>query len=187
MYGQVSMKYFFLNRHMLGVHDKTMTSYHSHLTIARTESAGRPKIASTPSGVIMKSPRMLRFRCGKVLNLGSNSDNSTPRRIQFRPADATDDGNRSKYPARRRITKNNEAKFSAASKDSGASRAEVVVLRRQDANDKKKSEPRLFNNVIKETTSRLVEARKSKVKALVGAFETVISLQGIKQGRPSIS
>lgn len=168
-----------------------MTSYHSHFTengtIARTESAGRPKIASTPSGVIMKSPRMLRFRRGKVLNLGSNSDNSTPRRIQFRPADATDDGNRSKYPARRRITKNNEAKFSAASKDSGASRAEVVVLRRQDANDKKKSEPRLFNNVIKETASRLVEARKSKVKALVGAFETVISLQGIKQGRPSIS
>jgi len=36
----------------------------------------------------------------------------------------------------------------------------------------------LLNNVIEETASRLVaEARKSKVKALVGAFETVISLQ----------
>ncbi|KAM3272501.1 hypothetical protein ACQJBY_042565 [Aegilops geniculata] len=169
------------------VNNKERQSPKENGAMARTEIAGRPKITSTPSGVIMKSPRMLRFRRGKVLNLGSNSDNSTPRRVQFRPADATDDGNRSKYPARRRITKNNEAKTSAASKDSGASRAEVVVLRHQGANDKKKSEPRLFNNVIKETASRLVEARRSKVKALVGAFETVISLQGIKQGRPSIS
>ncbi|VAI13739.1 unnamed protein product [Triticum turgidum subsp. durum] len=169
------------------VNNKERQSRKENGAIARTEIAGRPKITSTPSGVIMKSPRMLRFRRGKVLNLGSNPDNSTPRRVQFRPADATDDVNRSKYPARRRITKNNEAKASAASKDSGASRAEVVVLRHQGANDKKKSEPRLFNNVIKETASRLVEARRSKVKALVGAFETVISLQGIKQGRPSIS
>ncbi|XP_044949245.1 uncharacterized protein LOC123398865 [Hordeum vulgare subsp. vulgare] len=169
------------------VSNKERQSRKEHEAIAKHESAGRPKIASTPSGVIMKSPRMLKFHRGKVLNLGSNSDNSTPRRVQFRPADATAEGNRSKYPARRRTTKNNEGKASAASKDSGASRAEVVVLRRQDANDKKKSEPRLFNNVIKETASRLVEARKSKVKALVGAFETVISLQGKKQGRPSIS
>ncbi|KAE8675769.1 hypothetical protein F3Y22_tig00111644pilonHSYRG00101 [Hibiscus syriacus] len=34
----------------------------------------------------------------------------------------------------------------------------------------------LFNEVIEETAKNLVETRKSKVKALVGAFETVISI-----------
>ncbi|GJT56825.1 ribonuclease H-like domain-containing protein [Tanacetum coccineum] len=34
----------------------------------------------------------------------------------------------------------------------------------------------LLNNIIEETASKLAESRKSKVKALVGAFETVISL-----------
>ena len=65
---------------------------------------------------------------------------------------------------------------SAAARDAGA---EVVVLRRrQDGKETKRQEQVLLNNVIEETASRLVaEARKSKVKALVGAFETVISLQ----------
>lgn len=43
--------------------------------------------------------------------------------------------------------------------------------------DEKKDLRSLFNNVIEETASKLVETRRSKVKALVGAFETVISLQ----------
>ena len=65
---------------------------------------------------------------------------------------------------------------SAAARDAGA---EVVVLRRrQDGKETKRQEQVLLKNVIEETASRLVaEARKSKVKALVGAFETVISLQ----------
>ncbi|KAI5330194.1 hypothetical protein L3X38_029592 [Prunus dulcis] len=58
---------------------------------------------------------------------------------------------------------------------------EKVVLRHQDVKGRKDVQ-NLFNNVIKETASRLVESRKSKVKALVGAFETVISLQ---DARPS--
>ncbi|KAL6281385.1 hypothetical protein ACE6H2_018266 [Prunus campanulata] len=53
---------------------------------------------------------------------------------------------------------------------------EKVVLRHQDVKGRKDVQ-KLFNNVIEETASRLVESRKSKVKALVGAFETVISLQ----------
>lgn len=58
---------------------------------------------------------------------------------------------------------------------------EKVVLRHQDVKGRKDVQ-KLFNNVIKETASRLVQSRKSKVKALVGAFETVISLQ---DARPS--
>ncbi|PHT89618.1 hypothetical protein T459_04731 [Capsicum annuum] len=38
----------------------------------------------------------------------------------------------------------------------------------------------LLNNVIEETAKKLVESKKSKVEALIGAFETVISLQETK-------
>ncbi|CAK8540693.1 unnamed protein product [Lathyrus sativus] len=52
---------------------------------------------------------------------------------------------------------------------------EKVVLRHQDMKGKK-DEQELLNNVIEETASKLVEIQRSKVKALVGAFETLISL-----------
>ncbi|XP_039053546.1 uncharacterized protein LOC120195662 [Hibiscus syriacus] len=57
---------------------------------------------------------------------------------------------------------------------------EKVVLRHQDLQQGKKDEKGLFNTAIEETASKLVETRKSKVKALVGAFETFISLQDAK-------
>ncbi|MCD7462888.1 hypothetical protein HAX54_049583 [Datura stramonium] len=51
-----------------------------------------------------------------------------------------------------------------------------VVLRHQDVLEKKDGQV-LLNNVIEETATKLLESKKSKVKALVGAFESVISLQ----------
>ncbi|KAK9926066.1 hypothetical protein M0R45_023320 [Rubus argutus] len=59
------------------------------------------------------------------------------------------------------------------------SNPEKVVLRHRVVGGKK-DDQKLFNNVIEETASKLVETRKSKVRALVGAFETVISLQDIR-------
>ncbi|KAM3362375.1 hypothetical protein P3S68_017229 [Capsicum galapagoense] len=56
-----------------------------------------------------------------------------------------------------------------------------IVLRHQDVQEKKDVQG-LLNNVIEETASKLVETGKSKVKALVGAFETVISLHN----KPSV-
>ncbi|CAL4906436.1 unnamed protein product [Urochloa decumbens] len=50
----------------------------------------------------------------------------------------------------------------------------AVALRYQKTLEKKKSQ-RLYNGVIEETASKLVKTRKSRVKALVGAFESVIS------------
>ncbi|GMH12399.1 hypothetical protein Nepgr_014240 [Nepenthes gracilis] len=41
-------------------------------------------------------------------------------------------------------------------------------------------EAQVYNNVIEETASKLMENRKNKVRALAGAFETVISLQETK-------
>lgn len=143
-------------------------------------SARGAESASISSSTATQSPRKLTFRRGKVLNVHSNSENNTPRRLRFRPAKTADKNSRSRESTRGRVTRKTDTAASAASKNSGASRAEVVVLRHQDVKDRKKNEQGLFNNVIEETASKLVEARKSKVKALVGAFETVISLQESK-------
>ncbi|GAV77885.1 CaM_binding domain-containing protein [Cephalotus follicularis] len=53
---------------------------------------------------------------------------------------------------------------------------ENVVASRQVRLGKKES-PGAYNDVIEETTSKLLEKRKNKVKALVGAFETVIDYE----------
>ncbi|KAM3269154.1 hypothetical protein P3S67_031118 [Capsicum chacoense] len=60
-----------------------------------------------------------------------------------------------------------------------------VNLRHQSRGDKKEA-PILFNNVIEETATKLEETRRSKVKALVGAFETVISLQDPTSSPPTL-
>jgi hypothetical protein len=129
-----------------------------------------PTLSSTVLPV--QSPRKLTFRRGKVLN-PEESSGCTPRRLRFRPSVAMADAASRNRGGR--ITSKRSGGGGAVATDPGA---EVVVLRRQDGKETKKQEPGLFNNVIEETASRLVaEARKSKVKALVGAFETVISLQ----------
>ncbi|XP_070052183.1 uncharacterized protein [Nicotiana tomentosiformis] len=61
-----------------------------------------------------------------------------------------------------------------------------VVLRHQDLQEKKDAQV-LLNDVIEETASKLVESKKSKVKALVGAFETLISLQENKPSALTVS
>ncbi|KAJ4900326.1 Plant calmodulin-binding protein-related [Raphanus sativus] len=60
-----------------------------------------------------------------------------------------------------------------------ASKREKVVLRRRNGQGMKKKMT-LFNGVIEETMNKLMKVRKTKVKALIGAFETVISLQDTK-------
>lgn len=159
--------------------NQTLTCAHSNLAensaTPRTENTRQPKSSTIPA----QSPRKLTFRRGKVLNLQSNSESSsTPRRLRFRPAKTVEDSNRSKESTRGR--RKSDSAASSGSKDSGSSKPEVVILRHQDVRDKKKNEQGLLNNVIEETASKLVETRKSKVKALVGAFETVISLQESK-------
>ncbi|KAL8124619.1 uncharacterized protein LOC141718356 isoform X2 [Apium graveolens] len=104
-------------------------------------------------------PRKLKFRRGRIL--GDNDDKHAARR-SFEKRELDDDAN-------------------------GASPgSEKVVLRHQDMQGKKDAQG-LYNNVIEETASKLVESRKSKVKALVGAFETVISLQESKPSIPTVT
>uniref|UniRef100_A0A0D9Y0T4 Calmodulin-binding domain-containing protein n=1 Tax=Leersia perrieri TaxID=77586 RepID=A0A0D9Y0T4_9ORYZ len=163
------------------VNKKEILSQKERSSTPRTENTSRTKSATISSTIQTQPPRKLTFRRGKVLNLQSNSEsNNTPRRLRFRPAKTVEDSNRSKESTTRggRTTrKSDNNATSSGSKDSGSSKPEIVVLRHQDVCEKKKNDQGLFNNVIEETANKLVEARKSKVKALVGAFETVISLQ----------
>lgn len=52
-----------------------------------------------------------------------------------------------------------------------------IALNHQEGREKQ--EAAAYNDVIEQTASKLVGERRSKVKALVGAFETVISLQDL--------
>ncbi|KAJ4973135.1 hypothetical protein NE237_006309 [Protea cynaroides] len=115
-------------------------------------------------------PQKLHFRRGRVIILKSESIG--PRRLRFRQGRVLgeNDGRKS-FRRRRGVTE-------GGSTDGTKPESEKVVLRHQDVQEKK--DEGLFNNVIEETASKLVKTRKSKVKALVGAFETVIHLQETK-------
>ncbi|XP_020104064.1 uncharacterized protein LOC109721056 [Ananas comosus] len=122
-------------------------------------------------------PHKLKFRRGKVIEISADYNNG-PKRLQFRRErvvgeNLSHNGQLGRSPRRRSAIR------SAVSSDPSID-APVVMLRHQDRQEKKDTQG-LFNNVIEETASKLVESRKSKVKALVGAFETVISLQ---DGKP---
>ncbi|KAL6994168.1 hypothetical protein U1Q18_012275, partial [Sarracenia purpurea var. burkii] len=118
-----------------------------------------------------RPPAKLKFRRGKVVDL--QSENTGPRRLRFQQGKVLGENQDSKADVRKRNFKKrgDEDDTNGTNPDS-----EKVVLRHQDMQGKKDAQG-LFNNVIEETASKLVESRKSKVKALVGAFETVISLQ----------
>lgn len=111
----------------------------------------------------------LKFRRGKVIDL--QPETSSPRRLTFRLGRHMGESQDSNIRKRNFRKKGVDDDRSNTVLNSGK-----IVLRHQDVQEKKDVQG-LLNNVIEETASKLVETRKSKVKALVGAFETVISLQ----------
>ena len=155
---------------------------------------------STIGGAANKvvAARKLTFRRGKVIELQPQSSN-IPRRLKFRPARILDDDNHRDTNAANVKTEKVVSRFqivegikkrSIARKVGGKvdgskpGSDEKVVLRHPDLEGRKVN-PRLYNNVIEETASMLAELRKSKVKALVGAFETVISLDSPREATPA--
>ncbi|CAN4088405.1 unnamed protein product [Withania somnifera] len=126
------------------------------------------------------SPKYLKFRRGKVIDL--QSEKLSPRRLKFRPAKILENSGNGSAHVRGRISRRLIAYGkSIAAKDETMK----VNLRHQSRGDRKEA-PILFNNVIEETATKLVETRRSMVKALVGAFETVISLQDPTSSPPII-
>uniref|UniRef100_A0A1J3HLP4 Calmodulin-binding domain-containing protein n=1 Tax=Noccaea caerulescens TaxID=107243 RepID=A0A1J3HLP4_NOCCA len=116
-----------------------------------------------------EAARKLKFRRGKVVDADTVGESA--RKLKFRKGKGLGDDEGQDAQVRRSFKKREDVKEEEEEGDDG----EKVVLRHQDVQEK--DAQGLLNNVIEETASKLVEARKSKVKALVGAFETVISLQ----------
>ncbi|PHT27964.1 hypothetical protein CQW23_32431 [Capsicum baccatum] len=110
----------------------------------------------------------LKFRRGKIVDL--QQETSSPKRLTFRwgrHVGESQDNN-----IRKRILKTRGVD---GDKSNTIPISGKIVFRHHDVQEKKDVQG-LLNNVIEETASKLVETGKSKVKALVGAFETVISL-----------
>ncbi|XP_016453511.1 uncharacterized protein LOC107777866 [Nicotiana tabacum] len=161
--------------------DKYISSSKKLLNIAEAETVGKNQkkiLRKGKAGVSNDSnPSVvkLKFRRGKVVDL--QLETSSPRRLIFRWGRHMGESQDSKGDIRRRILKK---KGVDADKNSTILSSGKIILRHQDVQEKKDVQG-LLNNVIEETASKLVETRKSKVKALVGAFETVIS----RQDKPS--
>ncbi|RZR87543.1 hypothetical protein BHM03_00014975 [Ensete ventricosum] len=134
------------------------------------------RTASVHSEDKISAAHKLKFNRGKVVSL--HHENNAARILRFRMARTASNNQNAKVDV---YTKSYKSKTGPSGADSNSplSKAPTVVLRHQDVQEKKDSQG-LLNQVIEETASKLVETRKSKVKALVGAFETVISLQDSK-------
>ncbi|WOH09705.1 hypothetical protein DCAR_0729163 [Daucus carota subsp. sativus] len=112
-----------------------------------------------------------KFMKGRIMDL--QNDNDVARRLAFRRVRGIENDDDTGTYVRRRKFKNSESVDNVSTTNHDSKK---VVLKHQEMHEKK-DELCLFNDVIEETVTMLSKNRKSKVKALVGAFETVISLQ----------
>ncbi|KAG7549907.1 Calmodulin-binding domain plant [Arabidopsis thaliana x Arabidopsis arenosa] len=160
------------SRSKSGLSEKKQSGSANLVTNPETESKIRPKrigLKVTPPPPAMK--QQMNFKKGKVLE--PKPDDSTTTSIKFKKRVVQEPKLRSDVNKKK---KNLKDKREGVGKINGEGKREKVVLRHRKVEVKKKLQT-LFNNVIEETVNKLEEVRKSKVKALVGAFETVISLQ----------
>ncbi|CAN8298653.1 unnamed protein product [Cochlearia groenlandica] len=156
--------------------EKKETGSANLITNSKTESKIRPKkigLKATPPRPRPPQIRPLSFKKGKVLE--PKLEDSTPTLIKFKKR-VQEPKLRSDVNKKKKNLKDKREGVGKISYTNGEGKREKVVLRHRKVEAKKKLQT-LFNNVIEETVNKLEEVRKSKVKALVGAFETVISLQ----------
>lgn len=115
----------------------------------------------------------VKFKRGTVVAI--QAANNAPKKLRFRRGKILGEDQNAKPEVDRKLK--NEYDIGNIPHDTKPG-PEKVRLRHQEASEKKDDVD--LNNVIEETASKLVKTRKSKVKALVGAFETVMSLRDRK-------
>ncbi|KAF3547358.1 hypothetical protein DY000_02000337 [Brassica cretica] len=156
-------------RFKTGLSEKKESGSPTLVADAQTESKKR---------IGLKAPcppnRPLSFKKGKVLE--PKAEDPTLTSIKFKKRVVQEPKLRSDVNKNKNNLKDKGEGVGKMSYNSGEGVREKVVLRHRKVQEKKKVGT-LFNNVIEETVNKLGEERKSRVKALVGAFETVISLQ----------
>ncbi|XP_047338594.1 uncharacterized protein LOC124942180 [Impatiens glandulifera] len=122
------------------------------------------------------SSRKLIFKKGKIID-NNQPQNISPMRLMFKLSRVIVDCQNTKVHTRISGLKSKD--IDKLDYGVNEKNREQVVLKHRLVEGKKDSQS-LINNVIEERANKLVESRKSKVKALVGAFESVISLQDTK-------
>ncbi|PHT55747.1 hypothetical protein CQW23_04233 [Capsicum baccatum] len=125
---------------------------------------GKTGISNDNNSLAMK----LKIRRGKLVDL--QQETSSPRRLAFRWGQHV--GESQDNNIRKRIFKK---KGVDGDKSNTIPISGKIVLSHQNVQEKKDVQG-LLKIMSEETASKLVETRKSKVKAFVGAFEIVISL-----------
>ncbi|KAL8252698.1 hypothetical protein R6Q59_036391 [Mikania micrantha] len=110
------------------------------------------------------SSQKLKFKQGKVI--GSQSETNGPRKVEFAKGEVLDENKTDEEESKglRRMTSDGVLQTSE-------SNSVDVVLKPCDTEENKYNTR--LNNVIEETAGRLIKTRKSKVQALVGAFEMI--------------
>ncbi|XP_057729133.1 uncharacterized protein LOC130944688 [Arachis stenosperma] len=159
----------------------------------------KPRVSTVVGETNKVAPRKLTFRRGKVIEI-QPENNNIPRRLKFRPVRTLNYDNprdinaptnviteiySPKFQIAEAIKMRSIARETGTEVDGSKPESEEEVLIRPPSVEKKANR-RLYNNVIEETATMLAEVRKSKVKALVGAFETVISIDSRRQSRSAL-
>ncbi|KAK1410187.1 hypothetical protein QVD17_36722 [Tagetes erecta] len=114
-------------------------------------------------------PWKLKFKRGTILE---PDEDDGPTRLKFRRGKILEEDEDDQSMAKINFKK----KLVEEPIDDCKTESETVTLKHQEMQEKKEAQE-LLNRVIEETASKLEVDRKTKVEALVGAFETVISLQ----------
>ncbi|XP_010443942.1 PREDICTED: uncharacterized protein LOC104726713 [Camelina sativa] len=130
------------------------------------------KIRVKKTGVKVSLAQQLTFKKGKVLD--PKPEDSSPKWIKFKKRVVQE--LKTQTEGKKKSLKDRRLGVETKNEPCESSKREKVVLRHQKVEGKKKMVT-LLNNVIEETFIKLTKVRKNKVKALIGAFETVISLQ----------
>ncbi|XP_047311221.1 uncharacterized protein LOC124914675 [Impatiens glandulifera] len=129
------------------------------------------------SGATVKDDisKKVNFRRGKVIDLKPIS--TTPKKLNFKLARVGVEIQSGKINSMKRSGSRKEG-VEKTSNGSSSNPGKVVLRHRgiEEGSNRRESQSSV-NNVIEETANKLVQTRKSKVKALVGAFETIISLK----------
>ncbi|XP_033142821.1 uncharacterized protein LOC103855746 isoform X3 [Brassica rapa] len=164
----------FTSRSKTGLSEKKESGSPTLVANAKTEI--KKRIGLKPKAIPPPGPptRPVSFKKGKVLE--PKTEDLTLTSIKFKKRVVQEPKLRSDVNKNKNNLKDKGEGVGKMSYNSGEGIREKVVLRHRKVEEKKKMGT-LFNNVIEETVNKLGEERKSRVKALVGAFETVISLQ----------
>ncbi|KAJ4788182.1 Plant calmodulin-binding protein-like protein [Rhynchospora pubera] len=165
------------NQAKKGNHKSKLSSASSDSVSDRARTSNK-KVVSKSNTKPPPPPHKMAFRRGRVIDV--QAETNVPTRIRFRrvkPGNMINRGE-SGTGVNKVARKKRDGGSIGATASTPPTDTPAVKLRHQDQpQDKSGALRSLFNHVIEETASKLVETRKSKVKALVGAFETVISLQ----------